>query len=377
MNLSGSGVGWTLGPRGASVGIGKRGARLNTSLAGFSSSHRLTGGARSGAAASPPAPTTLAVTCAVDDTGLLTFCDAQGHPLSEAHVDAAKKQNRDAILGLIQLKCDEINQAIDELGRLHWETPDSAVRPVFVPDAFETPEPPAPQFRQPSWWDRLFKKRVQRMAEANVRAEADYVAAYQGWCAAREQFKAAMLDRQQWIEERIYTQPEAMAAWLEETLQDIAWPRETTVAFEVLEDGRTLVLDVDLPEIEDMPNRTADVPSRGLKLSVKYLSPTRLQRLYMAHVHGIAFRLIGESFAALPLAETVVLSGYSQRRDPATGRLRDDYLYSVKVSRDDWDKVDFTQLPSVDVVEALGAFELRRQMSKTGVFKSIEPFVVQ
>ncbi|MEJ3721808.1 hypothetical protein WGM54_28375, partial [Paenibacillus polymyxa] len=134
------------------------------------------------------------------------------------------------------------------------------------------------------------------------------------------------MDRQQWIEERIYTQPAAMATWLEEQLQDIVWPRETLVSFDVLEEGRLLVLDVDLPEIEDLPHRVASVPSRGLKLTVKSLSPTRLQQLYMAHVHGIAFRLIGESFAALPLVETVVLSGYSQRRDPVTGRLRDDYL---------------------------------------------------
>ncbi|MFD2883391.1 DUF4236 domain-containing protein [Pseudomonas lini] len=40
MNLSGSGVGWTLGPRGSSIGISKRGTRLNSSFMGFSSSQK-------------------------------------------------------------------------------------------------------------------------------------------------------------------------------------------------------------------------------------------------------------------------------------------------------------------------------------------------
>ena len=38
MNLSGAGVGWTLGPRGASVGVGKRGVNMNTSFMGLSHS---------------------------------------------------------------------------------------------------------------------------------------------------------------------------------------------------------------------------------------------------------------------------------------------------------------------------------------------------
>lgn len=77
---------------------------------------------------------------------------------------------------------------------------------------------------------------------------------------------------------------------------------------------------------------------------------------------------------ALPSARRVTLSGYSQRNDPATGQARDDYLYSVSVDRDDWARIDFELLPMVDVVESLVQFELRRQMTKTGIFKPIELF---
>jgi hypothetical protein len=36
--------------------------------------------------------------------------------------------------------------------------------------------------------------------------------------------------------------------------------------------------------------------------------------------------------------------------------------------------INFANWQAVDVVEALAAFDLRRTMSKTGVFKAIEPF---
>jgi len=104
-------------------------------------------------------------------------------------------------------------------------------------------------------------------------------------------------------------------------LQDIAWPKETLVAFEIPTQG-IMTIDVDLPEVEDMPDKTAMVPQRGFKLSVKEMGPTQVQRLYMRHVHAI----------------------------------------------------DFGNLGQIDVVEAFARFDLRRDMSKTGVFKPIEPF---
>src|SRR3546814_12203783 len=91
----------------------------------------------------------------------------------------------------------------------------------------------------------------------------------------------------------------------------------------------------------------------------------------MAHVHGIGFRIVGESFAALPSAQRVTLSGFSQRNDPATGQVRDDYLYSVSVERHDWERIDFSALEMIDIVESLAQFELRLQMTKTGILTTI------
>lgn len=74
----------------------------------------------------------------------------------------------------------------------------------------------------------------------------------------------------------------------------------------------------------------------------------------MRHVHGIGFRIIGEAFAMLPKADEVVLSGYSRRPDKSTGEVQDQYLYSVRVSRNEWARINFANLDDVDPAEALG-----------------------
>ena len=69
-----------------------------------------------------------------------------------------------------------------------------------------------------------------------------------------------------------------------------------------------------------------------------------------------------------------MISGYSQRLDATTGKTNDDYLYSFKANRESFKKINFESLEIVDPVAALGAFENRRKMTATGIFKPIEPF---
>lgn len=375
MNISGSGLGWTLGPRGASIGIGKRGARLNTSFMGLSSSQKLSGPSKK----ARPTPsknqsTLVSLTCALHDDGTLTFQDSDGNDLPEHVVEAAKKQNKEQILGMIQRKCDEINSSVEALGAIHLDTPNCTSRPAYIEVPFSEPEPTPPCPRKPNLLDRLFKKRMQRLTAQNAEFQTNFAASHSIWTDQRTEHLQQEQERRRLIEEGIYASTSDMETWLEYNLQDICWPRETDISLEVLEDGKCVVLDVDLPEIEDMPTATASVPSRGLKLSVKTLSAMAIQKLYMAHIHAIAFRIIGETFAALPKATQVIISGYSQRPDKATGRISDEYLFSVRVERGTWSDIDFGRLAGIDVVEALTRFGLRRQMTKTGIFKPIEPF---
>ena len=161
---------------------------------------------------------------------------------------------------------------------------------------------------------------------------------------------------------------EAMELVLQENIADIAWPRETDASFEIRSDGALCVLDVDLPEVE----AHAAVRGRGrrsrLRGQEEGLSETRRRKVYMQHIHAVALRLIGEVFATLPRCEKVILSGYSQRHNSATGQVQDEYLLSLAVDRHQWRAIDFGSLEKVDPVAAVERFECRRNMTKTGVF---------
>lgn len=386
MNLSASGLSASFGPRGASVSVGKRGVYGNAGFpgTGLSTRQKLSGNqsqSRTAYRAPSPVPkiTEVPLTVGVGDDGVLFFKDRAGAPLSEHLVTIAKKQHGDAIKGLIQRKCDEINEQIEAVGDLHLDTPSPHERPRFVACAYDNPRPTPPTSQAPGFFAKFLASQREKVDTQNAQAVRTHAVHLREWEAGLATHKQTEERRRRHIEELIYSDPEAMESQLEENLKEIAWPRETLVTTEVFEGGTTALIDVDLPEIEDMPSKTAGVPSRGMKLSVKDMSPTQVQKFYMRHVHSIGFRIIGEIFASLPQAQRVILSGYSQRRDTATGQVGDEYLYSVRVERSEWGAIDFTSagLNNLDVVEALGRFNLRRTMSKTGVFKPIDPYSVE
>lgn len=386
MHFSGSGASLSLGPRGTSVSIGRRGVYSNVGIpgTGLSSRTKLSGSRRDSEPRkarpkSPSVPTTsMPVSIGVRDDGELYFQDTLGNPIPEALATLAKAQHADAIRTLIQQKCDEINQQIEDVARLHEGTPDPRSRPSYVPAPFEAAAPPEPQFKTIGLLAKLFPVFRRRVEQHNESVRASHDLAVRDWRAQESAHADEEARRRSLIEDGIYRDVAAMETFLEEALGRVHWPRETTASAEVLDSGRIVHIDVDLPEIEDMPRSTAAVPARGMRLAVKEMSAAQVQRLYMRHVHAVAFRILGEVFAALPLCDEVLLSGYSQRRDKGTGQIADEYLYSARVVRAQWMKIDFSQssLVAIDVVEALARFDLRRSLSKTGVFKAIDPFAV-
>jgi hypothetical protein len=313
------------------------------------------------------------MTCSVSDDGILHFVDANGNDVPEHLVEAAKKQNRDALNGLINRACEEINNEVEQLGQLHLGTPDPRAAPRFEPSAFVEPPPDEPVAGKLGFLSGLFASNRAQMERKNQSARDKHQRDLEVWRTRRADHDAEQARRRAVVERAILTDLAAMESYLEERLQGIGWPRETLVAFEVRDGGRKVVLDVDLPEVEDMPTKVATVPARGLRLSVKEMPATKVQKLYLGHVHGILFRLIGEAFAALPTVEDVVASGYSQRVDPATGKVGDEYLLSLRVNRARWQEIDFSNLATVDVVEALVGMGAIRNAQRSGKLLSVQP----
>jgi Protein of unknown function (DUF4236) len=377
MNLSGSGLSCSIGPRGASVTVGKRGTYVNAGIpgTGLYSRQRIDGPSQSQSNRSSNRVTTnVSITVGVKDDGTIYFNDQDGIPLDEKYIAAAKRQQGDVIKNLIQKKCDEINLQIESLAEIHIYTPSPNTKPTFELEEFTESKP----WKRPTitlgFFAALFKSKRERNEQENRQRQQEDDELLKEWQTQKSEFEQEQQKRKQFIEKDIYISIPAKEAYLEENLQSIVWPRETMLSTELLDSGKRIFIDVDLPEIEDMPNKTATVPQRGYKLSVKDMSPTQVQRLYMAHVHGIGFRIIGETFSAIQDADEVVLSAFSQRSNKITGNINDEYLYSVRISRNKWGNINFANLKNLDVIESLSQFELRRDMSKTGVFKAIQPF---
>ncbi len=376
MNLSASGTSWSVGPRGATVGIGKRGTYLNTGIpgTGLSARQRIGGMNPMPRGQGQAVLESLPITVGVTDNGTIMFRDRGGDELPEQLIRTAKRQHGEAIKQLIQSKCDEINREIDSIGEIHNYTPSPSEKPVFIGEVYEEPRPVIPAPKKLGFILSLFKSQREKIEAQNRVALSDYQVRLSQWEGRERKHRAKEERRRALVEELIYIDPEAMSEYLEGSLQEIVWPRETSVSTEILANGRAVFIDVDLPEIEDMPSKKAVVSANGYKLSVKDLSAASVQKLYMQHVHGIAFRIAGEAFSSLPKADEVILSGYSQRPNKATGQVSDEYLLSVRIRRHAWSEISFDNLESIDVVESLARFELKRSMSKTGIFKSVEPY---
>ena len=378
LNLSKRGGSLSLGPRGASVTVGRQGVYGNVGLPGSGVSYRTrldTARTRaSGAAASSAMPQSAHVRVELEDDGKVILRDDAGAELSPRAAKAFRDGHAELLQQWLEQQCNHWNAGIEAILNLHLQTPSRASGSRFEPISFaEERTPPFEPIPVP-WWTMLMPWRRADIERQNEEKALLNRKAEEAWQARRREHMESEEHRRKLYESAASGDVQAMQAAFEDVLQRIDWPRETSVSFELDDHGSTLWLDVDLPEIEDLPSQTASVASRGLRISVKEKSDTQRRKEYMVHIHAIVFLLIGYAFARLSTLQQAVVSGYSQRTSKMTGVTSDEYLLSVTVRRDQWEGLNLENLQAIDPVTSLEQFELRRTMTKTGVFTPIEPF---
>ena len=231
--------------------------------------------------------------------------------------------------------------------------------PAPTGDIVVNPKPEPPKLKAHGLMSSLFTSQKQKIDVENKRLQQNYENELIKW----EQAKQALRN-----------DTEVMSIVISSAFASIEWPRETIVSFDISDNGNTFLLDVDLPEIEDMPTQQAKVNKKDLKLTIKDILQSQIQLDYVTHIYAIGFRLIGDVFAYLPSVSVVVFSGYSQRINKKTGQTADDYLYSVRVQRKTWEQINFKNLEIIDVVACFETFEINRNITKRGIISLIEPF---
>jgi hypothetical protein len=377
LNLSKSGVSLSAGPRGTSVTVGRQGIYRNLGVPGTGLYHRtriadLPGGKWAGGGVAGGAVGEAGIT--LSEQGWVELVDGAGSPLPDAEARRLRDALREPIQSWLADEVERINAGIDRILGIHLETPPPEPLGPYRTVAFAERRPAPPPAVAPNPIARLvppWRRSIERRGEEE---RVRYRAAITGWEERRRVHEEVERERAEASEGTRAGEPAAMRSWIGQVLQAIDWPRETEVAFEIGAEGREFHLDVDLPPPERMPIQRAEPSRRPFKLNLSERSDRRVREVYMRHVHGVAFRLAGEVFRDLPTVERAVISGYTQRTDGATGRGVEEYLYSVRISRDAWADIDFERLDAVDPMEALARFELRREMSTTGIFRPVEPW---
>lgn len=426
VNIGLGGVSASVGGRGASVNIGKRGVYASAGIPGSGLSYRtkLGGSAarRSQQRQEKQLERQKAQQARIEalskvqinlnkETGVVTISDNNGDLIEGRDKTFVWQNQGHTITQWLEEQAEEINGDVDLLEEIYLDMPSPWDEPTYSMESYPISQPIAPvkpeEIVQPEkgvrptigffakWFESKRRQHEQRVSEY----EQSYIEAIKRWEQQVQNLELAYLrsyecweqQSTQWSEAKaaheeaekansenfaqtIRTDVKVMEALLENEFSALDWPRETLVDFQVEDGGRTIWVDVDLPEIEDFPQKVAVLSANGRKLNIKNKAKKQSQLEYAKHIHGVALRLVGYVLSTLPLAEKVVVSGYSQRLNRQTGHIVDDYLYSIKFTRTGVEQFNFADLDKLDPVEAITLFEHRRSMTVTGILRTIEPF---
>ncbi|MDR2352148.1 MAG: DUF4236 domain-containing protein [Deltaproteobacteria bacterium] len=157
-------------------------------------------------------------------------------------------------------------------------------------------------------------------------------------------------------------------------LKQMDWVLETSASFEISHDGKSMSVDVNLPEIQDLEKGPRAQKQTFAGSNVSPNKTGKLERDYQLLVHSIILRIAGEVFYYFPTVKNVLVSGFTDRIDPRTGLMRSDYIISVNFDRRLW----LTINPALsDPFECIGLFNARRDCENHSSMKVIEPFMVE
>lgn len=177
-----------------------------------------------------------------------------------------------------------------------------------------------------------------------------------------------ILEETGFIQKSISGDPDYIDKQIEELFSDIKLPLEFTVEWKI--EVPKIYLNIDLPEIEDFPTKKPSILSSG-KLSVKEKTQKEQREDYARCVIGLAFFFSAAVMNISPAIKIVSASGYTQRLNRKTGKITDQYLYKIDVTRDILSSIDFNH---ADPVQSVLLFAHKINLTKSYELKEIENF---
>ena len=162
---------------------------------------------------------------------------------------------------------------------------------------------------------------------------------------------------------------QAISKQFDALIMNLELPVEINIDYEWEEANGLMKIDLDLPEIEDIPNVNYIGTSDGL-VKTKKKTQGELKAGYAQLVFGIAVYLCSAVFNVSPAIKKILISAYTQRRDK-NGDENDVYVYSLKFPREMFGNIDYYNLlPREFCMQT----ENRINMTSTLLLKEIKPF---
>ncbi len=213
-------------------------------------------------------------------------------------------------------------------------------------------------------------KRIQQLESAWQAAKEEFEANEERTAEqANAEFRRQYQETREALEKLIKGVPEFVEAAIDEWFTGCTLPVEIDICYVYNADNGSVLIDMDLPEIEDIPDTEYTQLANG-NIKEKKQNQTVLRQEYAILVFGLAIFVSANVFNVSPAIESILLSGYTQRRDTA-GSMNDDYIYSIKFSRSVFEN---SRLQEANPLDFCLQFENRCKMTSTQLFKTIVPF---
>ena len=162
---------------------------------------------------------------------------------------------------------------------------------------------------------------------------------------------------------------EAVIAMVEDWLGEAELPVPVEIQMDVCPEKKAILVDLDLPEIEDMPQRKLTELASG-EVKIKEKSQKEKREDYQRCVFGLGEFVAANLLNLVGQAEKVLVSAYTQRRDAETGDLNDTFIYSIV-----FDRAAFkAEYQKTEPAELCGRLKGRFITLSTGVMKQIVPY---
>ena len=419
LNFSGSGISMSMGVRGASVTVGKQGIYANYGIpgtglynrqkiaSGSSLSTRTYSSSRSTANSYQHQKVTVNLKMSLDENNNPIVADANGNVITDENLLRAIRRSQGYKETFQRLSQDVYNEIADKNASFieiykHTERPVTElsvtkalenIQPEeYEKNTFASIEPTVESVR--SQLENEAKEKVTSLLFWTLKMKREqyvctnlqerYNETHDSWSKEKKEFDEYEDGFKKEFDEQSRRECEEKKTELqnifngelnyvdnkiENILSQIELPVEFSIDYEYHPEECSIYIDLDLPEIEDMPNEVAKTLKSG-KVSVKAKTQKQAALDYSTCVCGLAFFFSGMFFNVSTKIKQICISGYTQRLNKKTNVINNDYVFSVQFDRDTFSRIDYR---NINPVEQIQRFPHLLNITASNVMKTINP----